>query len=481
MLSKSSNKLFVLFGAMVLVYVAMRCHMLDITHDEAYSFLNIKHFWYAQFLCNANSHWLNSGAMKLAELFGFEQPWALRWLSFTSAAGFLMLLYIWIKQQSTTGLKFLAFSLAALNPFVLDYFVLARGYASGMFFETLAIALLVYYLKSDKKYTSQLALISAALSGIANFNFFYFFLAFTVVYFYAVYIFKKQPIKNNTLFYWDVLVTVGSTALVLRALLFIKRCSNDLGLGTNGYVKGVFASYIDGLLYTNYGENYEAYFIPSYLLFVLVVISALIGLFNYKKHANPLYLIVSIIFLLVSGAAVFNHVAFGVIYPYFRSALNYFPLMVILIVNLFTVVLKPKVAQITGILLSCLLVVNFLKNTNTHYTFDFYHQSDSKIGFDLVEKLGAKKIGMSHEHFGVYINYYQSSDHYKYSFKGERLNTYDASDLWKEDSKLEDFDYLILYPPYELSYYKKRPIHFEAVTLLPFSKTVILRVGKLNP
>lgn len=464
---------------LVVFYVGYRAAALDITHDEAYSFLNIKKFWHVQFLCNANSHWLNSGAMKLADCLGFEQPFALRWLSFTSAIGFLTLLFFWIRQIKTVGLQLLAFSLAALNPFVLDYFALARGYASGLFFESLAIALLIYHLKSEKKLIAQAALLSAALSAIANFNFFYFFVAFSAVYFYLLYYKRKTTVLKDKLFYWDLAVMLGTIALVLRALLFIKRCSNDLGLGTDGFIKGIFASYIDGLLYKNYGENYEGYLIPSILLALLITISALVGIIKFRQHQNRLYWICSVIFLIISSAVIFNHLAFGLVYPYFRSSLNFFPVLVIVLVCFSDYLLSRKAAQLTGVGLSLLLILNFAVNINSHYTFDFYHQSDSKIGFNLVEKLGAKKIGMSHEHFGVYINYYQASDNYRYPFKGERLNTYDASDLWKEDSKLEDFDYLILYPPYELSYYKKRRIHFKAVTLLPFSKTVILKVEKL--
>jgi hypothetical protein len=95
----------------VFVFVGVRSYCLDMTHDEAYSFFNIKNFWYAQFLCNANSHWLNSLAMKTAYLLGGEEPWQLRWLSCLSAGGFFILVYYWIKHFQLLSLKVLAFSL----------------------------------------------------------------------------------------------------------------------------------------------------------------------------------------------------------------------------------------------------------------------------------------------------------------------------------------------------------------------------------
>jgi hypothetical protein len=128
--------------------------------------------------------------------------------------------------------------------------------------------------------------------------------------------------------------------------------------------------------------------------------------------------------------------------------------------------------------IAILFVFNFLRGINFKSTIDFYHQSESRDCFELVEKLGAKKVGLSHEHQGVYINYYQATDKYKFDFAGERLNTYDDDPNWVEKDKLDDFDHLILFPPYNLSYYKKRRIHFEGITVFPITKTVILKVSK---
>lgn len=478
-ISKTTNKLLIVLLTLSFLYVCFRAVSLDITHDEAYSFLNIKKFWYAQFLCNANSHWINSAAMKVAVLTGNESNWALRWFSIVSSAGIFTLCYFWLRDFQNNALKISGFALVALNPFVLDYFVLARGYASGMFFEVLSLFMLIAAFRSGKNYLTRLALLSSALSTVANFNYFYFFLAFVLVYFYWLYFKNGFSFFKNNKFYFDSLLTLGTIFLVLRALLFIKRCSNDFALGTNGFVKGLFASYLDGLIYKNYGENDPVLFNPAIVLCILVFGAAAVGILKYKQHNNPLYLISSVILSLISAAILFNHVAFGVLYPYYRSALPFFPLMIIVIVSaLHHYFAKAKWMNFVFIAFAVLLTGNFLRNANSNTTFDFYHQSDSKIGFDNVEKLGAKKVGMSHEHYGVYINYYQASNKYSYTFKGDRLNTYDASELWKEDSKLENFDYLILYPPYELKYYKKRPIKFSAVKLLPFSKTVILKVER---
>lgn len=452
--------------------------MLDFTHDEAYSFLNIKKFWYAQFLCNANSHWLNSGAMKIASLLGLESNWQLRWFSVVCSGGIFTLIYFWIKSIPETSLKLFAFSLACLNLFALDYFVMARGYVSGLFFEILSLCLIMLALQKNKPGLGRAALICAGLSAIANFNFFYFFVAFTVLYYFLVHFKNRFSFLKNKYFYFDALVTLGFVLLVLRALLFIKRCSNDFGLGYDSIVPALFSSFLDGITYKNIGIQNSALNYFALAMAVLVLVSTLYGIIKFRKHRNTIFYYTSIILVLIISLLVFNHYAFKVLYPYYRSVLPLVPLMVICIVSFFYYALPSSIIKtIVLSFISMVLFINFFINVDLKYTFDFYHQHDAKPAFELVQKLGGKNVGMCHEHFGVYINYYQPSDKYKYPFSGVQLNTYDDSKDWVEKDKLDGFDYLILYPPYELKYYKKRKISFTGVTIFPVSGTVVLKVN----
>ena len=463
---------------LVFLFVCIRAVCLDFTHDEAYSFLNIKQFWYAQFLCNANSHWLNSGAMKIASLLGAESQWALRWFSIVCSCGLLIMAFYFITSLPKASLKFFAFSVCCLNPFVLDYFVLARGYVSGMFFECMAF---YFFIQCRRNYSAQkafLALTSAGLAAIANFNFFYFFCAFSLVFFYENYFKNGYKFFKNKTFYWHGFIVIGFALLVLRALLFIKRCSNDLLLGTTNLFEGYFTSAIDSLFYLNLGEKNSLLIIPAILMLVWLILSVAIGLFSGKKHQNQIYYYASLILVLFLGLQIINHVFAGVMYPYYRSALSLFPLICINLICFCNYISqRNKLLNYIFLLTGILFASNFIKNVQFTHTFDFYHQSESKQCFDLVKKLGAKNVGMCHEHFGVFINYYQPSDDYKYPFKGSQLNTYDESKDWVEKDLLHEMDFLILYPPYNLSYYKKRAVKFKAVKMYPITKTVVLKVN----
>lgn len=477
---KTNKNHVLLLSAFILVFlfVCVRAVLLDFTHDEAYSFLNIKQFWYAQFLCNANSHWLNSAAMKIASLLKAESHWALRWFSVLCAGGLLVLCFYFIRNFKNGSVRFLAFTLCCLNPFVLDYFVLARGYVSGMFFECLAI---YFFLKNQKQASEQsafFALSAAGLSAIANFNFFYFFSAFSLVFFYSTCFKNGISFLKKKSFYWHAIIVLGFALVVLRALLFIKRCSNDLLLGTTNLFHGYFTSSIDALFYLNLGEKDPALTQPAVLMAIAFVLSFGVGLFLYKKHKSEIYYYSSLITVLFLGLQIINHLLFGVMYPYYRSGLSLFPLFCINYVCLATYVYQQNpLFRFVYWFIGLVLLFNFLKNIQFTHTFDFYHQSESRQSFELVKKLGARNVGMCHEHFGVYINYYQPSDDFKFPFIGSQLNTYDDSKEWVEKDLLHEMDYLILYPPYNLSYYKKRPIKFTAVKLYPITKTVVLKVN----
>lgn len=415
--------------------------------------------------------------MKCASVLDLENPWQLRWLSLSSTLVILIIAYRWFKTFDNISLKFFAFALAFLNPFVLDYFMMARGYVSGMALEMLALYFFIRYTKRENRHYAFMALICAGLSAIANFNYFYFFAAFVAVYFFKVHFKSDLSFLKNKRFYLDASISLGFTFLVLRALLFIKRCSNDFGLGDTGFISSIFSSQIDGFLYSN--EHHQDLTIAGTYLFILIMISVAYGILNFRKHNNSLYFYASIIAIIVLTLLMFNHYCFGVLYPYYRAALFLFPLFVINICCLFnSMAVSPVIKNTFFYLTSLALLFNFLRGMNFRTTIDFYHQSESKDCFELVEKLGAKKVGLSHEHQGVYINYYQATNAHKFKFRGERLNTYDADPNWVETDRLEDFDYLILFPPYNLSYYKKRKIGFEGITVFPITRTVILKVKK---
>src|ERR1700752_322303 len=244
---KGFNRFFFIGICLLAFYVIYKSINIDMTHDEAYSFYNVKHFWWVETLCTGNTHWFNFAAIKLAVLCGFEKAWQLRWLTICSASIFLYIAFLWIKPFPNSSIKFFAFSLLLLNPYMLDYFSLARGNATGIAFQALSLLFLYKMLQEEKRVFSLLALGFGGLSAIANFNFYYFFVALSAVYFFQFYFIGGFSFLKKKAFYFDVIYFIGISTLVLKAFWFITVCSNDIGpYGGDGFVDSLFSGYVKG-------------------------------------------------------------------------------------------------------------------------------------------------------------------------------------------------------------------------------------------
>lgn len=468
-----------------MIYVIVRAVCMDMTHDEAYSFYNVKHFWYVETLCTGNTHWFNFAAIKAAVLLGCEKTWQLRWFTMFSAIVFLSVVYHWIKSIKMFPVKVFAFSFLLLNPYLLDYLSLARGYAAGLMFEALSFCCLMMTYNQEKRFVSPalpagrfLALFFAGMAAIANFNFFYFFSGFSLVYFYGYYFKKGFSFLRERRFYVDAVFSVGVAALVLRALLFITKCSNDIGAyGGETLVDSVFYGYVEGFIYRNFLTPDHIIYVFACSVFSLTLCAALFGVYQYKKKHHQLYTCVSLVFLLMIGLLIINKYFFGVLYPTYRTTLMFFPLVAIILSCFFNEALKQvMLKKIVLYGLSLLFLINFVFSVNLSSTFDYPEQRDAKAAFNYLENLGAKKVGIAPELYGVFRNYYQQTDKYSYPFIGESINTSIPNGIDEEVNKLLQYEYLVLFPPYNLSFYRKNAVQLKGIHYFKDTGAFILKV-----
>lgn len=476
------NTIFFFLVYALVFYVVARALSLVITHDEAYSFYNVKHFWYVETLCTGNTHWFNFLAIKAAVLLGLEKASQLRWFSLVSAGIYLTTAYFWIKTIKDLPTKVFAFSVALLNPYVIDYLSLARGYSAGLMFEALSILCFYVSVKRNKRDFAFGSLFFAGMSAIANFNFFYFFSAFSMLYFYRYHFKQGFFFLKTKQFYLELLFVLGITALVLKALRFITLCSNDIGAyGGEDFVNSVFYGIIDTLIYRNFNVTPSLINMLAYALFVGLMGASVYGILLNKKHKNKLYSLASSLFLIMLVLLVFNKWCFGVLYPNYRTTLMFYPLIALIIVGFVSsVITKSKIKTVIVYTLSFMLLCNFVMSISLTKTFDYNQQQDSKTGFTYLESIGAKKVGIDPYLYGVFRNYYQQTEHLKFSFTGECLNLFTPSRPNYGNHKLSDFDYLVLYPPYNLSFYENSPVKLQVIKYYKNTGTVVVKVSAYN-
>lgn len=469
----------------LMFYVVARAVSMVMTHDEAYSFYNAKHFWWVETLCTGNTHWFNSLAMKTCILFGLEKASQLRWFTLLSSGVFLTTAYFWIKSLKDIPAKVFAFCILLLNPFLIDYLSLARGYSTALMFEVLSIV--CYYLASNNKNLqlgktgrnlSMFSLFFAGMAAIANFNFFYFFTAFCFLYFYKYYLKQSFDFIREKLFYVELIYAVGIAVIVIKALRFITTCSNDIGAyGADDLINGVFGGYMQTLIYKNGLLSIEVIQILAYVLCGLILLASVYGIRFSKQHKCAWYTFASSLLLIMLGLVIFNKWCLGVLYPTHRTVLMFYPLIAMVFVGFInTVLTKKKVKAFVIYVFSAIITVHFITTINLHKTFDYWQQADTKTCFTYLDSIGAKRVGIAPELFGVYRNYYQLTDRYKFKFEAKSINTAFPNGFDASKNDMQQFDYLVLFPPYNLSFYKNNRVKFEAVKYYKNTGTLVLRV-----
>lgn len=462
----------------LMFYVVLRAVNMVMTHDEAYSFYNAKHFWWVETLCTGNTHWFNFLAMKTCILFGLEKASQLRWFTLLSSGVFLTTAYFWIKSLKDIQAKVFAFSIALLNPFLLDYLSLARGYSTALMFEVLSIV--CFYLASNnkKRNLSTLSLFFAGLAAIANFNFFYFFAAFSLLYFYKYYLKQGFGFLKEKLFYLEMIYAGGIAAVVIKALQFITTCSNDIGAyGAEDLVTGVFMGYVHTWVYHDGMLSIAIIQILAYVLCVIVVIASIYGIRFSKQHKCAWYTFASSLLLIMLGLTIFNKWCLGVLYPTHRTILMFYPLIAMVFVGYINSVLtKKKVKVFVAYAFSAIITIHFLTTISLNKSFDYWQQADTKTCFAYLDSIGAKKVGIAPELFGVYRNYYQITDKYQFKFEGKSINTAFPNGLDASKNELHQFDYLVLFPPYNLSFYKNNRVRLNAVKFYKNTGVLVLSI-----
>ena len=245
------------------VYVVVRAYSVGFTHDEALSYEMIhgdmSHFY------SANNHWLNTGIMFVSsKLFGDSE------LSLRSSALIGFLFYGWfvflILRKEVWWKAILGFTLMVLNPYLLDFFSLARGYGLSL---GLAMGGIYYLLKFDKEasFENQIrnfrrALIFVCIATLANlilFNLVFVFLIFFFFQFGSSYLAQKDWwTKERIIKVLSVFALVVVFLSVCAAwLLFLKKRNELYFGGETGFIKDTLTLMIHRSIYASYyGEEF---------------------------------------------------------------------------------------------------------------------------------------------------------------------------------------------------------------------------------
>jgi hypothetical protein len=483
-MSKNLKWALVLF---LWIYIIWRAYTVPITHDEAYSFLMVKTNYINAMVGTANNHWLNSLGMKIGSLFS-DHPFALRLFSMIA---WLLYGYSAIGISDRINNKIAGFTLLAaltLNPFLLDFFSLARGYGLACAFALASIWKLIGLVEKKDwdpdRWVSVVML--ASLSVLSNYTSLYFFLSLTAVYVGALLLNKQWQLFRMLFKSRWIWIVVGTNVIAIANLLFIKLYTGDLEYGgPGGFVDSLFGSLVKGSFYFLWNEQLATIF--TFCIAGLVLISLLTALIHYIRSATLTpFVFISVCLLGILLLNALFHIAFGTPYLLSRTTLILYPVIILMLFYFFKAVplslqWRNYLSIGLGLPAMVLFALHFSYAFNTTYCYEWKEQADTKKCLDILVKKKAQRVLVHRWHSGVLTNYYRIAEPKKYAFSYQYFLSEDLqTSLEQNRTAIDKYDYAILLPPYDLRTLQQKGIPFTVLQHFPISDAVVLKLGTLN-
>lgn len=347
----NSNALrsIVLYGItiVVFVYVVVRAYQLPFTWDESYSWLRfVRHSsWWVPVDTNmaANNHLLNTWGMRLSELLFGNSPFALRIPNILFSTLYLYSALQFAQRQRQLLSAFVVLIALVLHPYLLDFFGLARGY--GLFISLLLGAIWMLYrwcMTATFRYAC-IGLSLLILACFANLTALVVLIPATATIIGLLFI--GRPMESTVMANLgkSLLIatpTAGTLALLIPYSMELKKADALFYGGKDDWFSSTWISLIDQLKYTiNYGGLFQRIFALLLLSVIAIAILRMIQIAIKSPNQllsgeNKFSLLLT---LILTGAIIIpiaQHYILETNYFTARTSLFYFPLIVLLAIQL---------------------------------------------------------------------------------------------------------------------------------------------------
>lgn len=405
-LKQNYLKLFLIISFILAsVYILYRSANLSFTHDESFTYI-----W---FVNNAslkdivlykdpilNNHILNSLAMKFIHMFFGDSELLLRLQSYFGfvlyfTSGIIIFRKFKSKVFFLTGMVIYIF-----NIYLFDYFSLARGYALGVGLVSIAVALSIEYILSNKRSVLVwIALITSAAAVYANFSFNHLHIAINLL--SLLFVFKDEmKVFNITNYkrYLKKLIPFSVVNLILSILIIIpilklKQTGQISFGGSGGIINETIRSLVSSTIYINSNDN--LIWGITYSILVIFLLAPIVYFILDKKNkvtiVSKIMLVTWIVIAFTFASNIIQNLILHDGYSIGRSALFMIPLLVILGLSLLGSLrsfnVKIDILCRVGLVgISLMFLTHFMINSSVYSVKDWNYDANSKKAFELIEK-----------------------------------------------------------------------------------------------
>jgi len=318
---------YISIGLLFFVYIFVRAFTLDITIDELYT-LNVivPSSWVYDAQVVANNHFMNSFLIKLfAFLFG-DSFFVARLPNVFAFMVYTFFSYRIVSKNFSTFIALISFIALVCNPFLLDFFSLARGYGLSLAFMLGALYYGIENVKSYSNSTLSKSLFWATLSVFSIFSMIYFWIALALGLNLAIFLRKDRVLLKLSLigsFIWGFILIL----LVAYPIFMLVKEKQLFYGGHNSFITDSLLALVRYSMYKSYGYPLSIYItlVGSCILLSIVAVVS----FVYEKTILSPKVFILFISLFIILVIIALHYFVGILYPINRSTLYLYPLAIL--------------------------------------------------------------------------------------------------------------------------------------------------------
>ncbi len=441
-------------GLLILSYLILRTVVVPITVDEL---LTLQYFvehdwsavltsWNEDITRASNNHVLNSIFFKLSVAIFGEHDWAIR--IHIIVAFIVSYYFIWrMLRMFVPSATRLSFYLAVifLNPYLLDFFAIARGYALSIAGWSAATYFFIAYCQKAEIRCLRNTMIWLFVSVYANFSAVYFALLFGAGIVYQFYKNRDSvDIRRHVLLFS---LSAMMMALIIAIPFYRTVTSHTTHGGTNSFFNDSIVSYIAGSTHYNRfigrsgtlvlgWKHKEVY--AAILVFVWVAVTSMSIKLNREENIriaqnNLIYQCIGIALICTLFFKLFK-----IPYPFNRTTLLFsFPFIVSFVVALETIIKKYDSVKYAFVPIGAALLWHFIVCCNLDNTYEWKQEGDAKRVLTYLRTKYEEDEGQKTLSIGVENWRYPSMAFYgRSAYKGI------VQIEWTDLHKHEAFDYL---------------------------------------
>ncbi len=436
-------------------YIILRAYYLSFTHDESLSYSIL--IGDATWIETANNHIFNTYLMDCCfRLFG-DTEFSLRLPNVLAFGLYLYSCFTVFKKFNNIWLLLLGSSILLFNPFIIDFFSLARGYGLSLAFMMMSILFLLKINFNNPTYKDfmihlVLSLFFSSLSVYSNLGMINYHIAILAIWIFQYVLFLKEysesSIKMKIIFIFIFLMAIDPIFNGIKRLLLLSK-NKQLYFGEDS-----ITSSLDSLISNSLYFSKHALWIIILIKYIIIFfLTAGFILMILKRDFQKRSIILTILNSIIIIGLILEHYLFGSKYPSGRTGLFLIPifglLICFLVSDLFQYFPTKKIFWMAIIpFISVPLIIHFFGNINLKYTktwqYDAHTKDAMKITKTSTDSLSYKTPIINYWLFEPTINYYINSKKINIYTNNRGPQNLNSSFVYELDSNVKSNNYRVL-------------------------------------